>query len=353
MRALVVVLFLLITPHAASTAQDQCQEECSRCLVSVFGKCQVRGNDPVCEARKAACYATDGKSSLPGSPTGPGGILGRGGPIPRDVLDDCLRKPLECPATVVERLTAQQLLQVLQPYLASLQLQANGKWQALDQDFISLYQTHFSTDLRLVRYATNIDTGHGQAITIGNEVYFPDEFELAGRQAHELMFHELEHVVQYTNRGGVDRFLLEYIAKAAGKIMSTGTLDVHDIIDIESSAITKGNQLVNSRYGYDFYIKNSCDRTIRVALNYLHYSGDWRLEGWWEFEPGQADYIDSDTDLYVHTSNSIYEIYAYSIDGRYQWPGNVRRNLGGETYLFRSVEAVPRREVWWEEFTCH
>jgi hypothetical protein len=28
--------------------------DCNRCLVSVFGRCQVRGNDPVCEAQKAA-----------------------------------------------------------------------------------------------------------------------------------------------------------------------------------------------------------------------------------------------------------------------------------------------------------
>jgi hypothetical protein len=28
--------------------------ECNRCLVSVFGRCQARGNDPTCEIAKAA-----------------------------------------------------------------------------------------------------------------------------------------------------------------------------------------------------------------------------------------------------------------------------------------------------------
>jgi hypothetical protein len=28
--------------------------ECNRCFISLFGKCQARGNDPACEAAKAA-----------------------------------------------------------------------------------------------------------------------------------------------------------------------------------------------------------------------------------------------------------------------------------------------------------
>jgi hypothetical protein len=34
------------------------QEDCSRCLVSAFGHCIQQGNDPVCEARKAAGKAS-------------------------------------------------------------------------------------------------------------------------------------------------------------------------------------------------------------------------------------------------------------------------------------------------------
>ena len=30
------------------------ERECNKCLVSLFNKCQVRGNDPACEAAKAA-----------------------------------------------------------------------------------------------------------------------------------------------------------------------------------------------------------------------------------------------------------------------------------------------------------
>lgn len=30
------------------------ERECNKCMVSVFNKCQVRGNDPACEAAKAA-----------------------------------------------------------------------------------------------------------------------------------------------------------------------------------------------------------------------------------------------------------------------------------------------------------
>jgi hypothetical protein len=30
------------------------ERECKKCLVALFGRCQVRGNDPACEAAKAA-----------------------------------------------------------------------------------------------------------------------------------------------------------------------------------------------------------------------------------------------------------------------------------------------------------
>ena len=30
------------------------ERECERCLVSLFGKCRARGNDPACEAAKTA-----------------------------------------------------------------------------------------------------------------------------------------------------------------------------------------------------------------------------------------------------------------------------------------------------------
>src|SRR6516225_11957639 len=55
---------------SASLACDP-NEECNRCLASAFGNCITRGNDPVCEARKAACQVAPPVVNTPGSPFGP------------------------------------------------------------------------------------------------------------------------------------------------------------------------------------------------------------------------------------------------------------------------------------------
>ena len=60
-----------------------------------------------------------------------------------------------------------------------------------------------------------------------------------------LLAHELEHVVQYANRGGVEPFLAEYILKAGGSILRGGnSIDIHDNIDLENAANAKANQVM-------------------------------------------------------------------------------------------------------------
>jgi predicted NBD/HSP70 family sugar kinase len=64
------------------------------------------------------------------------------------------------------------------------------------------------------------------------------------------LFHELEHVVQYANRGGVEPFLSEYVLKAAGSILRGGnSIDMHDNIDLENAANAQANQVANAGLG--------------------------------------------------------------------------------------------------------
>jgi hypothetical protein len=50
----VLILYLFSLCPALSCNPN---EECNRCLVSAFNHCIKQGNDPICEARKAACRA--------------------------------------------------------------------------------------------------------------------------------------------------------------------------------------------------------------------------------------------------------------------------------------------------------
>jgi Domain of unknown function (DUF4157) len=48
-------------------------------------------------------------------------------------------------------------------------------------------------------------------VTIGNTIYFVRGMNFGDPNDGWTLFHELEHVVQYANRGGVEPFLSEYV----------------------------------------------------------------------------------------------------------------------------------------------
>ena len=80
-------------------------------------------------------------------------------------------------------------------------------------------------------------------MTIGNTIYFVRGMNFGDPNDGWTLFHELEHVVQYANRGGVEPFLSEYVLKAAGSILRGGnSIDMHDNIDLENAANAKANQ---------------------------------------------------------------------------------------------------------------
>jgi hypothetical protein len=87
-------------------------------------------------------------------------------------------------------------------------------------------------------------------VTIGNTIYFVRGMNFGDPNDGWTLFHELEHVVQYANRGGVEPFLSEYVLKAAGSILRGGnSIDMHDNIDLENAANAKANQVANAGLG--------------------------------------------------------------------------------------------------------
>ncbi len=229
------LIVLLLAPAVAAACDPN--ENCSRCLVSIFGRCQHRGNDPVCEARKLACQRVPQLVDVPGSPFGPGGIAASGGPAPLKTLRLCAENISRCPSAIVAQLSYEAVRPIVDSYRSGLASQANGRWIYLPGKIKSKINTYYpEIDLDRVRYAENIFTVHGQAITIGYSIYFPYDMDLDQPDDLKLMLHELQHVVQYEKRGGEEPFLAEYIAKSAGKIAERQSFNVHDYIDLEDDA---------------------------------------------------------------------------------------------------------------------
>jgi len=243
-----------------ATAAQACDpnEECNRCLASAFGRCQLRGNDPACEARKKACQVpvVGPLVTLPGTPLGPGGVLGPGGPgvgpISGEHLKTCIARPGDCPKIVLTDTFYAQLAPIVDEYIQYLQRQGNGRWQGIPQELTGRIRPFYpEINLNSVRFATNVNTLHGKAITIGNEIFFPWNLDLYNNaNDQKLLFHELEHVVQYQRRGGVRPFLAEYIAKIPGKVISQRSFQIHDQLDIEQAAIAKAEQVSRATTGF-------------------------------------------------------------------------------------------------------
>jgi len=223
-------------------------EECNRCLVSAFGHCIQHGNDPICEARKKACQISPGATDSPISPFQPGGPLGRGGPggITLPDIYSCAGNVNKC-----NELIAKGAYNVIAPiingYISYLESEVR-QWYILSPVEILQLQRFYSNDLHNIRFAFNINTRINNNVTIGNEVFFEGfpQFHSNPNDA-SLLFHELEHTVQYKNRGGIQGFMTEYVLKAGGSMLRGGNaVDIHDNIDLERAANAKAQQVLNA-----------------------------------------------------------------------------------------------------------
>jgi hypothetical protein len=122
--------------------------------------------------------------------------------------------------------------------------QGEGRWQALPCTLIAVAQPHYpQIDLTRVRFAHNVRTVHGRAITWHYHMFFPWNVDLTQKGDVFVMLHELEHVVQYEVRGSEEAFLREYIQKALDLARATGNWRVHGDIDLERAAQAKARRV--------------------------------------------------------------------------------------------------------------
>jgi len=139
----------------------------------------------------------------------------------------------------------------LKAYMTDLDKQVQGKykqlpaWLRMVLDDLDAYDF----DLNLVHYAEGINTGHGAAITIGYNIYFPRAVDLRQIPTSETdllwILHELEHVIQYKRTGGINAFIVKYFAQSISKL-NLKTLNIHDSLQIEKDADNKAKSLIQA-----------------------------------------------------------------------------------------------------------
>jgi hypothetical protein len=336
-RTTLSVQFLVLAlPLFCGRVQAACDpnESCNRCLVSAFGHCIQHGNDIVCEARKKACRANGSLVSVPGlTPFSPNAPLASGGPIGIS-LSDCTNDIAHCSTNLISQFGWLAIGPILQPYIDYLEGQAKNKWQTLPPAMISDLAPDYAIDLTQIRYAFNIDTIHKKDITIGNDIFFVDAPDFNDPSEVQVLYHELQHAVQYKEHHGVNQFLVDYVLHGGGQMIAHKSFNIHDDINLENEAIAKASQMAAARNGDDIEIDDDCSKPILVAVSFEDPTNDdERLTaGWWEVAPQQTTKLSYDGRI-ISSRRRLFEVAAHSDDGTLVWGSNsILREVQGENH---------------------
>ena len=168
-------------------------------------------------------------------------------------------------------------LPIVGKYIAYLDSQGDGRYKSLSPQLKNaLARQYPGVSLDSVRYATNIDTVHGQGITVGDKIFFPSNINPEGdfSDLHWLL-HELEHVGQYRAHGGVEPFLIKYLVNGGIKMASNGSFNVHDSIGLEEDAENKAERIANDVWGK----LNGASLVNRTEGAREFLSGTWQTDG--------------------------------------------------------------------------
>lgn len=98
---------------------------------------------------------------------------------------------------------------------------------------------------------------------------------------------------------------------------------------------------------YDkLYVRNSCHKTIEVAVSWMDLDKVWTEKGFWTIAPGETIYLGN-------TRNSNYYIWAQSLDGVFSWTGDFETSYG--KYTLPMIARKITTDTWgsWvQNFTC-
>ncbi|SDR96517.1 MORN repeat variant [Polaribacter sp. KT25b] len=81
---------------------------------------------------------------------------------------------------------------------------------------------------------------------------------------------------------------------------------------------------------YELGFKNNCNKKIQVAVRYVNLDGNWKTYGFYTLNPKEEFTLGK-------TKNSVYYLYALSIDGKDKWKGIFKKFFRGKHYDFKKV----------------
>lgn len=152
--------------------------------------------------------------------------------------------------------------QPVRAYVAFVRHPGSGL-KPLPHNFISSAQPFYNVDLRNVRYSEGANVVNADALTDKGNIYVRGRINWNNPSNIYLMLHELEHVVQYSQRGGGrSRLQCEYALKSIGNGFQ------HDSIDMERAADRKANHVLRAWNQQRYSTQRRYTRPQAAYVNY-------------------------------------------------------------------------------------
>jgi hypothetical protein len=93
--------------------------------------------------------------------------------------------------------------------------------------------------------------------------------------------------------------------------------------------------------GRQFWLKNQCYKPIKIALRYKQTSGEWKTNGWWNFDPYDNSYLASGGERIRLNSPLFYYYAELQQGGSDSWSGEESVYFDGRTLPMRIGIAFP------------
>lgn len=190
-------------------------------------------------------------------------------------------------------------------------LDRQARYKEIPSKLKRILSTKYSTvNLSSVKYAENINTVHGKAITVGNKIYFPRRVDFNDYSDLYWLLHELEHVSQYQVHGGKEAFLVKYLINGALEIGRNGSIDIHGSINLERDAKNKADAII----AYAWNSLNASPNSPRYAV--LCIRNETNLDINYSYRWGNGSWKKSKVSL----GGSKWHSYSYDYPGENRSP---------------------------------
>ena len=130
-------------------------------------------------------------------------------------------------------------------YFSKLIIQTGDKFYHLKNDKVEVLKPYYpNIDIGKIKFSfssfTKIEPkAIAFAPTTKNQYIFINEVDYN----FPLLCHEIQHIVQYKRLGGFTPFMKKYCKQIRDKVISSGTVNVHDLLELEKEADAKAEAI--------------------------------------------------------------------------------------------------------------